>query len=570
MRSVEILQRGVESLASCLDERGELVDPVIGYPFQYGTAYYAYCNAVLAHLGEMESRAVHADRAIRGLNASLDHVEDPQRFPSYSGVDTVVACAYQSDHRDFFWPAMLRTYRLLRDLGGEDLSIQRARIAAIDPEATFASRPPSNWSSVWLSGEWIRMQEGLSAFPRKRFEEYLEAYLPEMRLQQGFFEEPGHPNSYDLFTRYHFGAILVDGYDGPLRETLTEFMQTGTDRSLGVQLSDGSLASAHRSTGQTWTLGAQAAFLAQAASLFTKTDPARARAAQEAAVRAARAMGRWQRPNGPFSPLENVLPPGFRVGYENYTAEANYSALALAFLARALTLGLDDFPNEARDTRPAATFVEHDPTYRGLVHRGPYSVHVNAFPNPHYDGFGIVDLTLGEGRSLHFASSVRHVQSGRLLNLGLALRRTAGPSDLTVMAEERMTLVEPIRTGEQPGSLFLLARPNGRPFLYRLNVSLTEQGVAVEEATPGHLSLKTLLIPYLRDNGDDTPTILETRPKEIVLRHGAEEVAIVYEEEAAGVRHLPYGYENRRGLCGLVRVDFASPTDKIAYSVTRR
>jgi hypothetical protein len=30
---------------------------------------------------------------------------------------------------------------------------------------------------------------------------------------------------------------------------------------------------------------------------------------------------------------------------------------------------------------------------------------------------------------------------------------------------------------------------------------------------------------------------------------------------------LPYGYENRRGLCGLLRLDLAEPGEEIRYRV---
>ena len=64
--------------------------------------------------------------------------------------------------------------------------------------------------------------------------------------------------------------------------------------------------------------------------------------------------------------------------------------------------------------------MEHDPTFRAVLHNGPYSLHFNACPAPDYDAFGVVDLTFGPGRFLQFVSSAKHLESGRLLNLGMA------------------------------------------------------------------------------------------------------------------------------------------------------
>ena len=77
--------------------------------------------------------------------------------------------------------------------------------------------------------------------------------------------------------------MLMEGYDGRRREDLERLMRMGLRRSLGVQLSDGSLASAHRSTGQTWTLGAECAFFTHASNYFREHDPELVGRAEEAA-----------------------------------------------------------------------------------------------------------------------------------------------------------------------------------------------------------------------------------------------------------------------------------------------
>ena len=556
MLPVEILREAVESYSPYLQASGEMHDPVFGEPTQYGTPYHALCNAVLAREDAGERKWAYADRAIRGLGAALDHVLDPGLPPTASGFDGATGVVGRSNHRDFFWPPILKTFLILKDLGVEGAEDFAGRISGVDIEASFAERPPSNWAAVWLSGEWLRLREGLSPFSKENLDLWLDTFFEARILTgQGIYQEPGHPNSYDLFTRYHLADILVEGYDGRRHEDLEILMRTGLSRSLGVQLSDGSLASAHRSTGQTWTLGAQCAFFIHAANHLRGQDPELARRAEEAAYRALSSFQRWRR-DGPYSPVENRLPPGHRVGYERYTADGHYANLAAAFLAVAVSKGLNRPFTEPYGGREASLLLEHDPTYRAVLHNGPYSLHFNARPASDYDAFGVVDLTFGPGRFLQFVSSAKHLESGRFLNLGMA-----GDSGSDFALIGRM---EGLTT---PPRLELEARDRGSPYRYRFAARVERQGVYVEEATPGLEEPKSLLIPYLRDPGTGTVTAARVEAGGVRLVHGREEVEISYGAPVRRVVHLSGGLQSRRGLCGLLRVDFREMSQGISYRI---
>jgi len=610
MTPVDLLATGVRSYLPHLQESGELHDPVVGEPTQYGTAYHAFGNAALAAAGPAARRAEHLAHAVRGLDAALTHTGNPALSPSVSSISRGTGSVRRSNHRDFTWPPILKAYRIVRDADDPRAGEFAERIAAVDIEASFRSRPPSNWSSVWLSGEWIRIREGLSTRTVNDVDTWLGVFLEDLlRPDDGFFFEPGKPNSYDLFTRYHVADILAEGYDGRHRSALERLMVTGLERSLAVQLSDGSLASAHRSAGQTWTLGAQIAYFTLAAKHFrSRGDSDRAARADDGARRAFASMRRWQRPDAVFSPVENVLPSGYRVGYEGYTADAHYGSLALAFLGAAVLAGFE-VAEPVVASRPAAARTEHTPTHRAVAHAGPYSVAVNADPAPAYDGYGLTDVTFGPGRFLQFASSVKHLESGRFLNLGMARRDEAGRVELDVMAQRTFTLRGPIEVfatatpereatadatptaaatasddadslGDAYAGLRLSAhadpgQPAGNPtgegpsdFDYQIAVAVDASGVTVEEATPGLVDHRTLLIPYLRDPGTSTQTTVETGPDGVRLVHGDEEISITVDARIDATVHLPYGYENRRGLCGLVRIDLAEPADRISYRVS--
>jgi hypothetical protein len=604
--AISTLQQGVNSLYPCFEpDSGLLNDPVFGCPTQYSTPYYAWSNAVLAaHLSGGE-RSAYAAHARRGLQAALAHLLSPE-LPAYpSDFQRGSGAASGRNHRDFFWPPALKTWRLLGEIGalGEPLPENKhgyaqfsQAIARVDPLAAFAQRPPSNWAAVWLSGEWLRIQAGLSPFSLEQFDEWLGIYFQgHILLEQGFYQEPGHPNSYDLFTRFHFADILHHGYAGRWRPQMERLLEAGLRRSLAVQLSDGTLASAHRSAGQSWTDSAQVAFFTLAANFFV-ARPELAATAREAALRAYRSLLRWQRPGGIFSPVYNQLPPELRVGYERYTADGHYSSLALAFLASAIHNGFD--PAQCPPLQPCAaqTWIENDPIWRAVLHNGQASLQVNAFPAPHYDAFGITDLTFGPERFLQFSSSVRFAETGQLFNPGLALREIpiqSGPlppltslsalhSPLTLnpagaqgegqpngQQSDAPALIEPLQQDEAPASLRLTARPRGAWYPYTLAVVLDPHGVQVREATPGLISYRTLLVPFLRDPGTGQVTKTSTAPGRLELSLGDEVIAVEWDGPAERVVVLGQGFENHRGLCALARIDLADPGDELRYTIRK-
>jgi len=571
MKPIDVLKRAVVSYEPYLQESGEMFDPVFAEPTQYGTPYHTLCQAVLADKGDPAERDRRIELAVRGLAAAARYVKDASLPAQMSSIRRETGAVHICNHRDFFWPPVMKTYRILKRLGADVQEIGKV-IAQTDIYASFSDRPPGNWAMVWVSGEWMRIQEGLSPFSLEEFDRWLKTcFDTHIMLDAGFYLEPGHPNSYDLFTRYHLADVLLEGYEGTVREQMEKLMETGLRRSLAVQLSDGSLASAFRSTGQTWTVGCQCAYFTHAANYFHERAPELSRLAVSAAQRAFASFMRWQRPDGPYSPVENVLPPGYRVGYEGYSADANYGNTAMGFLAVAILNGFEGPELEPGAPRAACVHIEGDPTYRALAHCGPYSMQLNGFPSERYDGFGLTDLTFGPGRGFHFVSSVKYLSEPGFYNMGIALRQSAGRSEVSPLSKQDFALVAPVEKGPGDASLLLRARPKGRHYAYEIAAGAGADGVSIEERTPGLVGYKTLLVPYLRDGGwsDTTEVKTEVTAEKAVIRFrlGEEVIRLTVDGAIDHILNLPYGYENRRGLCGLLRVDLAKETDTVNYRV---
>ena len=571
---------GVDSYAGCLRDDGELLDPVMGVPTQYGTAYHAYANAVVAELGPGSMRAIHLDRALRGLEAALAHTSQPDLPPSASGfVRETASVRSAGNHRDFTWPPILKTTMLLESLGADAgrIAAVKTGIRGVDVHESFRSRPPSNWCAVWISGEWIRMREGLSPTSPAELDDWLDVFFDEvLDTDAGLFTERGIPNAYDLFTKAHLADLLLEGYAGRNRERLLGFLTAGLRRSLAVQLSDGSVASGYRSTGQTWTLGAEVAFFTAALRLGLPGDRDQA---VQAAWRAATAMASWQRPNGYYSPVQNLQLPARRVGYEGYTADGHYANLALAFLGSGLRHGLMELPRPTAaelDARGPAGWGVETATRRSVLHAGRISAGIHAAADGAYDGSGLADVTFGTGRLWQLHSSARHRSGGPWFTLGLGLRTEPARTPTVVLSGRARRFVDGRVTADEGSGLPSLrvesvleplsegADPVAG-WTYTGRWTLVDDGVDVVEGTPGHTIYPTLFVPYPSDLGAGLLTTVDWIERGVRFTLGDEWVEVTVAGDLEGRLDLPDDYENRRGLCGLVRLDLADPAESLTW-----
>jgi hypothetical protein len=152
--ALSTLLQGVNALLPYfVPETGQLNDPVFGCPTQYSTPYYAWCNAVLAAQHGGSERALFARRARSGLRASLDYLLDLDLPPYPSLFYRASGSLERHNHRDFFWPPVMKTWCLLGEINELDEPLAgnfggyrryADGITRVDPLAAFAQRPPSN------------------------------------------------------------------------------------------------------------------------------------------------------------------------------------------------------------------------------------------------------------------------------------------------------------------------------------------------------------------------------------------------------------------------------------------
>ncbi|VXC14698.1 conserved hypothetical protein [Arthrobacter sp. 9AX] len=609
--ALKLLHQGAVALAPGFQPSGELNDPVFHEPTQYGTPYYAYVSAVLASTAADDQTAVWADRAKRGLEATLKHLlDDNDPHPAAADYTHGVGSPSFRNLRDFMWPPVMRTYRLLKELGTPGLQDIEDKIRAVDVPRAFSEMPPVNWAAVWILGEWQRIKEGMSPHSILDIDAWLEPFFSEnadvdhgfyrelreatgveidwtsaIDLENGFYREPGVPNSYDMWCRVHLLELLVEGYDGVYEKDLRILLSSGTKRSLGVQLSSGSLASAYRSTAHLWNLTGQTWYFHHAGLLLADSEPELAAEATAASLRSFAAAQACLRQDGSLSPVENAFPANWRIGHEVYTMDAHYVSLPLGYLATAVLEGFtgSGTPENNKTTR---THVEESPVYRSLIHGEDWSVHVNLAPFPGYDPLGIADITTGVGRRLRFGGQTHYgrpdgdPEAHRLSNqtpftLGVGYRTDNGsihpvsamkPTQERSFESDGTSLTGTAKVAAEIRTYWTGGESEAVLFDYQINLSLADDSVIVEEGIGDHPH--SLFIPYLRDRGDGFQTEVEIHGSEVTLTSGDEVLRITADRPTEKAVHLAHGYESRHGLVGLVRLDLQG-RGAVNYKISR-
>ncbi|MEM7033254.1 MAG: hypothetical protein AAF629_27115 [Chloroflexota bacterium] len=565
---LQSLKHGLKGYEPFVYPLGDLLDPIVGQPTPYGTPYYAYGQAVLALEANEAERSHHLEQALLGVDATLSYLKKPTPRPSSLSRDN--GTVTDGQHLSLCWRPLVKTILILDTLSPDQSESLWQQIASLGTQSIFDSTPPNPVALAWISGEWLRAQADRTTLNVDQFDAWLGSYFEQhILLEQGFFQASGYDNAQDLLARYYLAEILEHGYEGLWQSQLESLMEIGFKRGLNLQLSNGALASAKAGSGLTWTLSLQYAYFMKMYHYFQQEGQSKlVNQAHFAAERALMALNRFERPDDTLSPIENIFPASYRIGYEADTLDGQAAPFTLSFLADAVqTSDISQPETPSIATIDSVTYIDQGPAPRVIIHHRHYSLQALAAPDQNYDGFGLVDLTFGAGKRFHFASSVRHTESNLLFNLGLALRSASGLSKLTSMAQESLSLLKPIERSTADASFILTAKSDGAPYTYELMAQLHDDGAHIEERTPDHLSYKTLLIPYLRNGGWEETTQVDITGSMIRFTLGHERVCMEMYADVEYALHLPYGHESKRGHCGLIRIDLAGLREGISYRI---
>ncbi len=339
---LDLAERICRNAAPWVDERGAVIDPVIGKEWQQTTPRFVATGAILLYFGRCEDlREV--------IFRSMDYVCHALNQPGIK------------DRSSDFWMREIATaYRVLQKIAPpERLAKWQAQIAAVVPEQTYLFTSPDpekraefhNWAVYSAAGESLRQSAGIGGpdsalWGDKFFDEYMSYQLKKFN-DFGMYRDPNDPITYDITTRLQIAAALQQNYTGKLRPELESLLQRGDFVTLLEVAPTGEVPFGGRSSQFYFQEGIVSALCELAASYYKDSDPRLAGAfKRQAHLSALATKDGLLREEGKLFHLKNRFAPETRHGCDLYGHYSVYSLFAGSVLGLA-ALYADDTIAEA-------------------------------------------------------------------------------------------------------------------------------------------------------------------------------------------------------------------------------
>jgi hypothetical protein len=382
---LKLIAGSVDYFKQFQNEQGAIIDEFEKAEKQYSTPCFAYAAAILV------------DKA--GRNDLLDSASRALGF----SINALANKTTADKHPDFYIPGVIHALRLLKPhVSAETYNGWAETVKKMVPEKTYVDPVGGgNWNTVNVCGETMRARDGLVA-PElmEAHEKYIEKCLTKQQdhalTKFGlYWDGPIVPMAYDAFARLWWEEMIADGYDGPSKPRLDEFLTIGGFSTLLLQSPNGEWASGGRSAQHQWN----ECEIAVICEINANRWKARGRddvagAFKRAARLALSSVQRWQRPSGELFIVKNRAEPSKRLGYEGYSFKTNYGTLPMAMLAMAY-----ERADESIQERPAPSevggyvFDVRDVFYKISAAAGGYYVLIDTASDAHYNATGLQRVT---------------------------------------------------------------------------------------------------------------------------------------------------------------------------------
>ncbi|MHB9130514.1 MAG: hypothetical protein ACYDBB_05405 [Armatimonadota bacterium] len=350
---LDLMEVVVRQASPWQDERGAIIDPTTQTENGQTSPRFAAPGAILLAFGRVP-----------------DLQETVYRTMDWSCMRLATG---QASSPDFWMRELAVAYLCLRDIANtEHLDRWRHDLGAVDPESTYQSvcregvgvDSLHNWTVYSAAGEWIRQVAGLAPEGKAGiwggdfFEKYMPAQLRHF-TPEGMYRDPGDPITYDITTRLQLTAALAFGYDGPLRDDISELLRRGGLSLLLFASPEGYAPYGGRSSQLHFQEAIISALCEWEARRYKKSNPRLAGAFKRQAHLSTRAVSRWMEMH-PFRHIKNGFPPGDRYGTDPYGHYAVYGLLAASFWGLAALFADDDI-EEAPCPAEMGGYVFHLP-----------------------------------------------------------------------------------------------------------------------------------------------------------------------------------------------------------------
>jgi len=501
----------IHHFAKFQTEDGRILDPYEGAEKQYSTPAFACAAAVLATNG----RPLLLAAAIQALEASLRQM---------------IAGQPADRHGDFFTVLMMHAYLRLASIVPSEVSgVWREQLSLLDPQRCYRDlRPdPHNWNVVAIAGEYLRILAGVGGNIARQFiAEYLPRHLQYFTCY-GMYRDPNDPLAYDAFARVWIGDMLFNGYDGPCRNHLLDYLDRGAWTSMFMQSPTGEFPAGGRSGGHQWNEAQLVAlFEMMACSHKQSGDLTSAGACKRSAHLAFQSIKRWIRPEGDLWIVKNRFDPGRRFGFESYSFHSQYNLLTAALLSLAF-ISADDSILEWTPPSEAGgfAFFLKQAFHKLFMNCSGLYLEADLQANPHFQSTGIVRVHAARHNGSHAVQDSVSCEALYGVDEHRPTQNLAiGPEWNIAGRWQRLAdLRDPAGSvsilDESPQSTSVhIAWPNG--LMERLIIS--EGRLEIEDFVPGADKIAAI-VPFLREPGIDAPVVRAANGNREPMRMGVNE-----------------------------------------------
>lgn len=403
-RYLELAENIVRDAAKWQDERGRIIDPYEKIETSTVTARYVGALGLLIMQGRCGDLTESCAKALTPALEDLFY-----KKTNWGEFITKEACM---------------AYMAIKDKVSQNLSEQwKHLLADYDPEQsysrTFTNNPHDlqNFCTFAIAGEAIKKKLGLadnSVFMDRYIEQQLTLFD-----ENGMYNDPNSPITYDIVSRMNLSLALWAGYRGKYFDQLSEMLKRGSLAQLLYQSPTGECPFGGRSSQQNFN-EASFAFICEfeAGRWGEKEDLVMAGAFKRAASLAINSIEKYLCKT-PINFTKNMFPPesqhGRQKGYGFYGA---YSLLIASQLGFAYLVAKNDIKEQKCPAECGGyIFTTEDRFHKIFANCGGTHVEIDTNADFHYDATGF-------GR-IHFA--------GCPSELALSIPITASPDYLTVI-----------------------------------------------------------------------------------------------------------------------------------------
>lgn len=383
---LDMMEPIVRKAAGWISPIGSLIDPVLEAEWAQTTPRFASSAAILLHFNRIPELS---ETVYRAMTYCCSRLASPE--------------VSKGGSPDFWMRELVTAFDCLEGIAPEALHAQwRLVLSTVDPEKIYNCtdsthtrlREFHNWAVYSSSGESMRETSGIGAsgdflFGNGFFDTYMSEQIHRFTAF-GMYRDPDDPFTYDITTRLQFATALAHGYNGPLKDMLSEILRRGNQTLLLFLSPDGFVPYGGRSSQFNFQETIVSALSELEALRYKSTNPDLAGAFKRQAHLCAKAITPWLCESSPFRHIKNQFMPKTRHGCDTYGQYSVYSLLATSYLGLAALFADDAIEEQPTPAETGIYALNLQPAFHKtfLSAEGAY-VEIDTQADPHHDATGI-------------------------------------------------------------------------------------------------------------------------------------------------------------------------------------